>query len=88
MAYDSLAEFVKALDRAGELKRIRTTVSPDLEIAEITDRVSKAEGPALLFEKVEGSEMPLLINTYGSYRRWRWHSVLRTSDRSHRKLRA
>jgi len=69
MAYDSLAEFVKALDRAGELKRIKTTVSPDLEIAEITDRVSKAEGPALLFEKVEGSEMPLLINTYGSYQR-------------------
>jgi len=69
MAYDSLGEFVKALDRAGELKRIKTTVSPDLEIAEITDRVSKAEGPALLFEKVEGSRMPLLINTYGSYQR-------------------
>lgn len=69
MAYDSLSAFVKALDRAGELKRIKTTVSPDLEIAEITDRVSKTEGPALLFEKVEGSEMPLLINTYGSYQR-------------------
>ena len=69
MAYNSLAEFVKALDRAGELKRIKTTVSPELEIAEITDRVSKAEGPALLFEKVEGSRMPLLINTYGSYQR-------------------
>ena len=69
MAYDSLTEFVKALDRAGELKRIKTTVSPDLEIAEITDRVSKTGGPALLFEKVEGSRMPLLINTYGSYQR-------------------
>ncbi len=69
MAYNSLTEFVKALDRAGELKRIKTTVSPDLEIAEITDRVSKAGGPALLFEKVEGSRMPLLINTYGSYQR-------------------
>lgn len=69
MAYDSLTAFVKALERAGELKRIKTTVSPDLEIAEITDRVSKAEGPALLFENVEGSEMPLLINTYGSYER-------------------
>ena len=69
MAYDSLRAFVKALERAGELKRIKTTVSPDLEIAEITDRVSKAEGPALLFENVEGSKMPLLINTYGSYRR-------------------
>ncbi len=69
MAYDSLTAFVKALERAGELKRIKTTVSPDLEIAEITDRVSKAEGPALLFENVEGSKMPLLINTYGSYQR-------------------
>ena len=69
MAYDSLTAFVKALERAGELKRIKTTVSPDLEIAEITDRVSKAEGPALLFENVEGSDMPLLINTYGSYQR-------------------
>ena len=69
MAYNSLTEFVKALDRAGELKRIKTTVSPELEIAEITDRVSKSGGPALLFEKVEGSRMPLLINTYGSYQR-------------------
>jgi len=69
MAYASLREFVKALDRAGELKRIKTTVSPELEISEITDRVSKAGGPALLFEKVEGSRMPLLINTYGSYER-------------------
>ena len=69
MAYNSLADFVKALDRAGELKRIKTAVSPELEIAEITDRVSKAGGPALLFEKVEGSPMPLLINTYGSYQR-------------------
>lgn len=69
MAYASLREFVKALDRAGELKRIKTTVSPDLEISEITDRISKAGGPALLFEKVEGSRMPVLINTYGSYER-------------------
>ncbi len=69
MAYASLREFVKALDRAGELKRIKTNVSPDLEIAEITDRVSKAGGPALLFENVEGSQMPLLINTYGSAQR-------------------
>ncbi len=69
MAYSSLREFVKALDRAGELKRIKMSVSPELEITEITDRVSKAEGPALLFENVEGSQMPLLINTYGSYQR-------------------
>ncbi len=69
MAYASLREFVKALDREGELKRIKTTVSPELEISEITDRVSKAGGPALLFETVEGSRIPVLINTYGSYER-------------------
>ena len=69
MAYSSLRDFVKDLENAGELKRIKAEVSPDLEITEITDRVSKAEGPALLFENVEGSGMPLLINAFGSYRR-------------------
>ncbi len=69
MAYSSLRDFVKDLENAGELKRIKAEVSPDLEITEITDRVSKAEGPALLFENVEGSEMPLLINAFGSHRR-------------------
>lgn len=69
MAYSSLSDFVKDLEQAGELKRIRATVSPDLEIAEITDRVSKMGGPALLFEQVEGSEMPLLINAFGSNKR-------------------
>ena len=69
MAYSSLKDFVKTLEGAGELKRIKAKVSPELEIAQITDRVSKAEGPALLFENVEGSKMPLLINAFGSYRR-------------------
>lgn len=69
MAYSSLRDFVKDLENAGELKRIKAKVSPDLEITEITDRVSKTEGPALLFENVEGSEMPLLINAFGSYQR-------------------
>jgi 4-hydroxy-3-polyprenylbenzoate decarboxylase len=69
MPYSSLRDFVKTLEDAGELKRIKAKVSPDLEITEITDRVSKAEGPALLFENVEGSRMPLLINAFGSYRR-------------------
>ncbi|MDE0043873.1 MAG: menaquinone biosynthesis decarboxylase [Candidatus Poribacteria bacterium] len=69
MAYSSLRDFVKDLENAGELKRIKTKVSPNLEITEITDRVSKTEGPALLFENVEGSKMPLLINAFGSYQR-------------------
>ena len=69
MAYTNLREFIRNLEKAGELKRIKTLVSPDLEITEITDRISKAAGPALLFEKVEGSKMPLLINAFGSKKR-------------------
>jgi 4-hydroxy-3-polyprenylbenzoate decarboxylase len=69
MAYANLTDFIKTLEQAGELKRIKAEVSPELEITQITDRVSKAEGPALLFERVEGSKMPLLINAFGSYRR-------------------
>ncbi|MES1226906.1 MAG: menaquinone biosynthesis decarboxylase, partial [Bacteroidota bacterium] len=52
MAYRNLQEFIQALERAGELVRIRTYVDPKLEIAEITDRISKSGngGKALLFE--------------------------------------
>ncbi len=53
----------------GELRRIAATVDPALEITEIADRVSKDDGPALLFENVKGSEFPLLINAFGSTRR-------------------
>jgi 4-hydroxy-3-polyprenylbenzoate decarboxylase len=69
MAYQNLQEFVSALERAGELKRIKAPVSPELEVAQITDRVSKAHGPALLFENVSGHTVPLLINAFGSNRR-------------------
>src|SRR6202162_5267037 len=59
-----------ALERAGELKKIRTPVNPILEIAEITDRVSKTGGPALLFQNVEGHPgSQVLINQFGSARR-------------------
>jgi 4-hydroxy-3-polyprenylbenzoate decarboxylase len=75
MAYRNLREFIARLDREGELKRIADPVDVDLEITEITDRVSKAGGPALLFEKPRSARdgsayaMPLLINTLGSKRR-------------------
>jgi 4-hydroxy-3-polyprenylbenzoate decarboxylase len=82
-------EFIAALDRAGELRRVAARVSPILEITEIADRVSKSRcaglpsasarrndprfhdrgGHALLFENVDGSAMPVLINAWGSYRR-------------------
>ncbi len=78
MAYNDLREWIAALERAGELQRIKAEVDPILEIAEIADRVSKlpagprrgAGGPALLFENVKGYRgIPLLINQFGSARR-------------------
>ena len=66
-----LRDFIKKLEAEGELVRISIEVSAELEIAEITDRVSKMSGggKALLFEHVKGSKMPVLINAFGSYRR-------------------
>lgn len=69
MAYKDLREFVERLEREGELKRIKTEVDSELEITEITDRVSKAYGPALLFENVRGYSWPVLINAFGSKKR-------------------
>ena len=69
MAYKNLNEFIRDLEKAGDLKRITVEVDPYLEITEIADRVSKAEGPALLFENVKGSRFPLLINAFGSFGR-------------------
>lgn len=69
MPYRDLSDFVKVLEARGLLRRIQTPVSPELEITEITDRVSKAVGPALLFENVEGSPFPVLINSFGSIER-------------------
>ncbi len=72
MPFDDLRQWIAALDRAGELKRIQTEADPILEIAEITDRVSKSKtgkpgGPALLFQNVKGYPgSQLLINQFGS----------------------
>src|ERR1700724_3379780 len=69
MAYESLAAFLEELEAEGELIRIKAEVDPILEVAEITDRISKAHGPALFFENVRGSRFPLAINVLGSERR-------------------
>src|SRR5271170_2941180 len=75
MAFDSFRDFVNALDRAGELKRIRQPVATELEITEWADREMKSPGggKALLFEQptVNGqvSPFPLAINAFGSHRR-------------------
>ncbi len=67
--YRDLQEFVDLLESKGELIRVQAEVDPELEITEIADRVMKAGGPALLFENVKGSEMPVLINAFGSEKR-------------------
>jgi 4-hydroxy-3-polyprenylbenzoate decarboxylase len=70
LAYDDLRDWIRALDRAGELKKISTEVDPILEVTEITDRVSKSGGPALLFQNLNGHPgAQVLINQFGSARR-------------------
>ncbi len=68
MAYKNLQHFIETLEKAGELVRIKEKVDPKLEITEITDRVSKQYGPALLFENT-GYDFPVLINSMGNYKR-------------------
>jgi 4-hydroxy-3-polyprenylbenzoate decarboxylase len=69
MPYNSLQDFLQVLTREGELKRIGYPVNPELQIAEIADRVMKSSGPALLFENVVGKKIPVLINAFGSAKR-------------------
>jgi 4-hydroxy-3-polyprenylbenzoate decarboxylase len=69
MPYQDLSEFLNALEKAGELKRIPFPVDPHLEITEFADRAVKAGSPALLFEKPTGSAFPLAINLFASDRR-------------------
>ena len=74
MAYDDLRDFVDRLDEEDELVRVKKEVDPVLEVAEITDRVSRRErehNKALLFENVEGGDFPVLINAMGSVERIR-----------------
>src|SRR5882724_8880260 len=70
MAYKNLQEFIARLEKAGELVRIKSYADPRLEMAEITDRVSKSGngGKALLFENT-GYDFPVLMNAYGSEKR-------------------
>ena len=69
MIFKDLRDFIAALEKEGELKRISTEVSSHLEVTEISDRTLKSQGPALLFENIKGSSIPLLANLFGSARR-------------------
>lgn len=66
MKYHDLRDFIAALESRGELKRVTVEVDPYLEITEICDRTLRAGGPALLFENVKGSDMPVLGNLFGT----------------------
>jgi 4-hydroxy-3-polyprenylbenzoate decarboxylase len=69
MPLDDLRDFIRALEKQGELKRVSVEVDPHLEVTEFADRSVKTGGPALLFEKPRGSKVPLLINAFASTRR-------------------
>jgi 4-hydroxy-3-polyprenylbenzoate decarboxylase len=96
LAYNDLRDWIAALDRAGELKKIRTEADPILEIAEIADRVSKsspakygAGGPALLFQDIKGHPgAQLLINQFGSERRMRLALEVNALDEIADRIRA
>ena len=66
MQYRDLRDFIAQLESRGELKRITVEVDPRFEMTEICDRVLKAQGPALLFEKPKGHRMPVLGNLFGT----------------------
>jgi len=66
MKYKDLRDFISLLEARGELKRISQEIDPYLEMTEICDRTLKAGGPALLFENVKGSDMPVLGNLFGT----------------------
>jgi len=66
MKYRDLRDFIHGLEGSGELRRIGTPVSPRLEMTEISDRVLRVGGPALLFERPAGYDMPVLTNLFGT----------------------
>ncbi len=69
MKYRDLREFIAALEKQGELRHVRTPVSPVLEMTEICDRVLRQGGPAILFEQPSGFDMPVLGNLFGTAKR-------------------
>ena len=91
MAFTDLSEFIALLEKRRHLKRIKSPVSPELEITEIADRVSKApleRNVALLFENVHGSDFPLLINSLGHPQRMAWALGVDDLEELNRRLAA
>ena len=78
--YSDLRDFVSLLERRGQLRRIRQPVSPQLEITEVSDRVLRRQGPALLFERPTGFAMPVLTNLFGTLDRIALGLGLKSAD--------
>lgn len=68
-AFYDLREFIDYLEKNNDLVRVKREVDPDLEINAILDRLARTDGPAVLFENVKGSDIPLFGNAFGSYKR-------------------
>ena len=69
MPINDIHELIEIFEKAGELKRIKTEVDSNLEIAEVLRRTMYKNGPALLFENVKGYDLPILGNAFGSMKR-------------------
>lgn len=69
MKYNDLREFIDALEKSGDLVRVKAEVDPYLEMTEICDRTLRAGGPAILFENPKGYDMPVLANLFGTPQR-------------------
>src|SRR5262245_223404 len=71
MRHRNLSECVADLERAGQLVRIRQEIDPQLEAAEVQRRAYRAGGPALFFERIRGTEFPVISNLFGTPSRTR-----------------
>ena len=80
MSYRDLRDFINQLEAQGELKRVSASVDPNLEITEICDRALRKGGPALLFENVIGSTMPVAVNLLGTVERVVWSMGLERAE--------
>ena len=80
MPYRDLREFIAFLESKGDLRRISAPVSAELEMTEIAYRSLRADGPALLFENVDGHDMPVAINLFCSERRMNWALEVEDAD--------
>ena len=88
MHYENLRELLTRYEQAGQVQHIAAEVDAELEITEIADRMVKGDGPVLWFERVRGSAMPLVINTFASQQRTAWALGVENCDEIGERIRA